>query len=139
MDDKRAQSLQKRAIDALSELQEWIWAQHSLLLPDDVSAVTHERAQLYSAYLEWYSGVEEALKTLASAAGTLPSQKIAEDPGATPTVRAPATLTVRPPTATPAVRAPAAPRPACRSGVWLRTIPILAPADDPPTTRRSAA
>src|SRR4051794_26507142 len=71
MDDRHAQSLQNQALQALSQLGAWIWQQHETLLPDDLSTVTREQAQRYSAYLEWYTTVETALRALEVAAPSL--------------------------------------------------------------------
>src|SRR6185503_16255241 len=120
MDDKHAQRLKKRALGALSDLRAWLWQQHARLLPDDVSRVSREQATLYSAYLDWYSRLEEALTAL-EAAAPAPVRPVMDA------------------TVPPTGRASAAPRPTLRSAVWHRTIPVIGPAGEPPSTRRSAA
>lgn len=68
MFDTRAARLQQQAIEALSDLRAWIWGRHGLLLPDDLASITREEAERYSAYLDWFSRVEEVLIGLAASA-----------------------------------------------------------------------
>src|SRR6185436_12711223 len=89
MDDMHAQSLQAQAIEALSNLRAWIWAQHATLLPDDVSTVTREQAERYSAYLEWYTTVETALQALEVAAPPFAEQCLPAAPRDTQPAYAP--------------------------------------------------
>jgi len=147
MDDMHAQSLQAQAIEALSNLRAWIWAQHATLLPDDVSTVTREQAERYSAYLEWYTTVETALQALEVAAPPFAEQCLPAAPRDTQPTYAPEPTEKAQrageepalPPIPPTLRVTPAPRPLSRSGVWHRTIAISASASEESSARHSDA
>lgn len=68
MFDSRAAQLQQQATEALSDLRTWIWGRHGALLPDDLAGITRAEAERYSAYLDWFSRVEEVLLALTASA-----------------------------------------------------------------------
>jgi len=61
--EEDAQLLQRHAIEALSEVRAWVWAHHARQLPDSAT-VTREQAESYAAYLEWFSRIDAAIRTL---------------------------------------------------------------------------
>jgi hypothetical protein len=120
MNDQHAQRLQRLAIEALSNLRSWLWEQHGALLPDDVAAISREKAQRYAACLQWYSAIEDVLHTLHSA-GPVPSAALLAGEPLLPPPTPPSVSRDEPP---PTLRVTPAERPTSRSGVWHRTIAL---------------
>jgi hypothetical protein len=120
MYDQHAQRLQRLALEALGNLRSWLWEQHGALLPDDVAAISRDEAQRYAACLQWYSAIEDVLRTLQSAGPVPGAALLASEPSA----RGRAASRDEP---APTLRVPPVERPSARSGLWHRTIALEAP------------